>query len=76
MFHHTYLRKINNMKKKLYHYYPDNKPNTDTTTGCGREGREVGGLIAPFFRGLKIKDRCKICHKRYEKDQKKNKKKA
>ncbi len=62
---------MNKMKKKLCHYYPDNLPNTDTTTGCGREGREVGGLIALFFKMIEIKDRCKICHKRYKKDQKK-----
>jgi len=53
-----------------YHYYPDGKPDSDMTTACGRDGHKTGGFIAFFFKTVAPKDRCKICNKRFEKDQK------
>ena len=57
--------------RKKYHYYPESSPDSDWTTGCGRDGRETGGFIAFFFKVVKLEERCKICQKQFEKDQKK-----
>ena len=61
--------------KDIYHYYP---PDTDTRTACGRrgdkrkrDGCKIGGLIAYFFRHVRLDLRCKTCQKQFEKDQKK-----
>lgn len=35
-------------------------------TACGREGREVGGLIKFFFKAIISKQRCKTCNKIYK----------
>lgn len=58
------------MKKKLYHYYPDGQGDLSRTTACGRDGHNIGGLIASFFKIVILKERCKICNKQFEKDQK------
>ena len=50
------------------HYYP-NAYTTNRTTACGRNGYETGGLIASFFKLMKSDDRCKVCNKRFKKDQ-------
>ena len=51
------------------HYYPDNKPDTDMTTACGRDGHKTGGFISFFFNVVKSNERCKVCDKRFKKDQ-------
>lgn len=53
------------------HYYPDDWADTDWTTACGRNGHKTGGFIAFFFKMLKSHERCKICNKRFKKDQNK-----
>lgn len=50
------------------HYYP-NEFTTNRTTACGRDGRKTGGLIAYFFKITNITDRCKVCNRRFKKDQ-------
>lgn len=60
------------MKRNKNHYYPCDGP-TDADgygkTACGRLGRKTGGFIAFFFKVVKHNERCKICNKRFEKDQ-------
>ena len=61
------------MPQKKMHYYPCDGPvdeNGFGHTACGLPGRETGGLIAGFFGFTKKKERCKICNKQFEKDQK------
>ena len=53
------------------HYYPDSNSDQNNTTACGRDGRKTGGLIGYFFQISRQEEHCKICQKRFEKDQKK-----
>jgi len=53
---------------KKTHYYPDS-PEDGWETACGRDGRETGGFIAFFFKTVEQDERCKVCNKRFEKDQ-------
>ena len=63
------------MKRKVYHWYPENSEKTTGgyhKTACGRDGRKVGGLITPFFEmdtdpyhRAKKENRCKICEKKF-----------
>ena len=57
------------MKKGKYHWYPDDKPDDDNTTACGRDGSKVGGLITSFFR-IRIDRRdhgnCKTCFEAFK----------
>ena len=57
------------MRKKKYHYYSCNRPDTDNITACGRDGYKVGGFISFFFRQCKQSERCKICNKQFIKDE-------
>ena len=54
------------------HYYPCDGPVDKRgygKTACGRPGCETGGLIAWFFKHTDMNGRCKICHRRFKKDQ-------
>ncbi|MCK5617532.1 hypothetical protein KAR91_87520 [Candidatus Pacearchaeota archaeon] len=51
------------------HYYPDDWAETDWTVACGRNGHKTGGLIAFFFGMIEQHERCKVCDKRFKKDQ-------
>ena len=51
------------------HYYPDNWTKTDWTLACGRNGHKIGGFIAFFFKMTEQHKRCKVCDKRFRKDQ-------
>lgn len=57
------------MKANKYHLYLEGNT-TDKDgyglTACGREGRNVGGLIERFFEGVKLEWRCKTCNKVYK----------
>lgn len=57
---------------KQHYYSCDSTTDKDGygKTACGRLGREVGGLIAYFFKIIKTDRRCKICDKRFKKDRK------
>ena len=56
------------MKKEKTHYYPD-LPTDGWKTACGRDGRKTGGFIAFFFKVVHLGERCRVCNKRYQKDQ-------
>lgn len=53
------------MKKNKYHWYDDDTGDGFGPTACGRDGKKVGGLITYWFKMVKIKDRCKICNRKY-----------
>lgn len=59
------------------HYYPGSNSDTNNTTACGRDGQKInqdghkiGGLIGLFYKTIRLEERCKICNRRFEKDQK------
>lgn len=62
-------------KRNESHWYPEEGV-TDKDgygfTACGRKGRDVGGLITPFFKMIKTKQRCRVCNKKYNSRTKQN----
>ena len=61
----------NRKRHRKHHYYVDDQVVEEDgygKTACGRQGRKVGGFIDWFFKGTKVKNRCKICNRRFMKE--------